>query len=505
MKLTVAILSILVAVPGLAQQKSAKRGIGWDEKSQRVSEAAVSKMLPGISWLYNWGPAPNGTADNLGTTEGMLFVPMCWNGAFNETTIRNYVDTHSGVKYLLGFNEPNFSAQANMTPEAAATLWPKVEKIAADCGLTLVAPALNFTGEKVGGRIWNPYEWLDEFIRQYEVQFGTLPVMDCLALHCYMNWYSSNTWFATEYFYSDLYNVSKTDVYGRYPNIVKYLDAYKAAHGHFPRMMLTEFCSWENDGTITGVDFQIDQMTQKVQKLEQSDLVEGYAWFMANGTASSYPYFSIFTNASAASLSTLGTVYTYMSSFDTDKYYVSGEIIDAKDYVDASTDEQQVRLRPNTESGSTHPLQVEMQCGSWTKYQLSVPTDSEYRFVIRMCSTTDSPLWLYVDGKKGVTPMLASTAGQWADRDFTTTLPAGEHSIMLYNGGTTPFLISSLRFYATASSIAQTTATGVNDKVEVYDMGGIHIATASALSELNLAKGIYIVIMPSGEKKKITY
>ena len=56
-------------------------------------------------------------------------------------------------------------------------------------------------------------------------------------------------------------------------------------------MMLTEFCSWENDGTITGVDFQIDQMTQKLQKLEQSDLVEGYAWFMANadGGASAIP------------------------------------------------------------------------------------------------------------------------------------------------------------------------------------------------------------------------
>ena len=500
------ILSLLMAIPVLAQHKSAKRGIGWDEKTRSVTDAPVDKMLPGVSWMYNWGPAPNGTAANLGTADGMHFAPMCWNGAFNATIIRNYISTHAGVKYLLGFNEPNFSAQANMTPEAAASRWPEVEKIAVDYGLKLVAPALNFTAEKVGGRLWSPYEWLDEFIRQYEVKFGKLPVMDCLALHCYMNWFSANTWFATEYFYADLYDTSKKDVYGRYPNIVKFLDAYKAANGHFPRMMLTEFCSWENDGTITGADFQIDQMTQKIQKLEQSDLIEGYAWFMANGRAADYPYFSIFeTNTANSPLSVLGTVYTYMSSFDTDRFYAPDELVDAKDYVDASTDEQQVRLRPNTESGSSLPLQVEMLQGSWAKYQLSVPAAGEYKFTLRIKSSADSPVWLYVDGKKSATPVLASTDGEWADRDFTTVLSDGSHSIMLYNGGNIPVFVNSFRFQAQSSSIVLPSGAGASGKTEVYSVGGMHIATASSLSELNLDKGIYIVITPSGEKKKIIH
>lgn len=493
------ILSLLVAVPVLAQERSAKRGIGWDEKTQAISESPVSKMAPGVSWIYNWGTKPRNAVANLGPKGDMEFVPMCWNANFDETELRQWLAANPGVRYLLGFNEPNFSAQANMTPAQAAAAWPKLEKIAADFGLKLVAPALNFTNERVGGRTWSPYEWLDEFFRLYPDAR-----VDCLALHCYMNWFSANTWFATEYFYADLYDASKKDVYGRYPNIVKYLDAYRAANGHFPRMMLTEFCSWENDGTVNGVDFQIDQMTQKVQKLEQSDLVEGYAWFMANARAAEYPYFSIFeTNRSDSPLSTLGTVYTYMSSFDTSRFYQPGETVDAKDYVDASTDDQQVRLRPNTENGSARPLQLEMRSGAWAKYQLSVPTDGEYRFTLHLSSSATTPVWLYVDGKKSVTQSLTSTENLWTDRDFTAKLTAGDHSIMIYNAGTEPFLFNSFSFVSTSASISMTPVATDEGPVKVFGVNGTRIATAADLSELNLERGIYIVLTSGGTRKMV--
>lgn len=493
------ILSLLVAVPVLAQERSAKRGIGWDEKTQAISESPVSKMAPGVSWIYNWGTKPRNAVANLGPKGDMEFVPMCWNAGFDETELRQWLTDNPGVRYLLGFNEPNFSAQANMTPAQAAAAWPKLEKIAADFGLKLVAPALNFTNERVGGRTWSPYEWLDEFFRLYPDAR-----VDCLALHCYMNWFSANTWFATEYFYADLYDASKKDVYGRYPNIVKYLDAYRAANGHFPRMMLTEFCSWENDGTVNGVDFQIDQMTQKIQKLEQSDLVEGYAWFMANARAAEYPYFSIFeTNRSDSPLSTLGTVYTYMSSFDTSRFYQSGETVDAKDYVDASTDDQQVRLRPNTENGSARPLQLEMRSGAWAKYQLSVPADGDYRFTLHLSSSATTPVWLYVDGKKSVTQSLTSTENLWTDRDFTAKLTSGDHSIMIYNAGTEPFLLNSFSFVSTSASVSMTPVATDEGPVKVFGVNGTHIATAADLSELSLERGIYIVLTSGGTRKMV--
>lgn len=509
MKLISTILILTAAIPALAQEKSTKRGIGWDEKTQPITNAPVEKMLPGVTWMYNWGPAPKGNASNVGTADGMDFAPMCWNGNFEENTVRTYLQNRKNTKYLLGFNEPNFSAQSNMTPADAAAQWPKVEKIAEDFGLKLVAPALNFTGEQVGGRTWNPYEWLDEFIKQYKAKFGKLPKMDCLALHCYMNWYGSSTWFTTEYFYKDLYEVNKdNNVVGKYPNIVEQLDAYKAANGHFPRMMLTEFCSWEGDkdGFVTTKESQIDQMTQKIQKMELSDVVEGYAWFMGNagGGYNEKPYMSVFqTNSAGSDLSDLGKVYVYMSSFDTSKYYAPGEQIQAKDYIDASTDNQQAKVRPNTESGSSLPLQMEMVRGAWTKYQVNVPADGDYKFTIHMKSTSDAPAWIYLDGKAISKTSVATTAGAWADRDITVALKSGNHDIMLYNAGNDPFSVNAISFTAETSGIAATAANVNEGDIEVLDLKGMMVGKGKSLHEMNLDKGIYILVQPTGENKKI--
>lgn len=49
-----------------AQIKSPKRGIGWDEKTQKLSNAPIDKLLPGVSWIYTWGENPQGVAHNLG-------------------------------------------------------------------------------------------------------------------------------------------------------------------------------------------------------------------------------------------------------------------------------------------------------------------------------------------------------------------------------------------------------------------------------------------------------
>lgn len=138
-----------------AQIKSPKRGIGWDEKTQKLSNAPIDKLLPGVSWIYTWGENPQGVADNLGNEDGIMFIPMAWGRNFNETSIRNYIKEHSSVKYLLGFNEPNFAAQANMTPAEAASLWRVLEGIASEFDLRLVAPALNFSGENLPHTLLN--------------------------------------------------------------------------------------------------------------------------------------------------------------------------------------------------------------------------------------------------------------------------------------------------------------------------------------------------------------
>lgn len=460
------LLAGMLALPLSAQQRSAKRGVCWDEKQQPVSAATMRQLAPGVSWLYNWGIAPVNTATTaVGPDSDVEFVPMCWNGGFNETALRSYLSAHPGVKYLLGFNEPNLSwnvGGCNMTPREAAQAWPRIEKIADDFGLKIVAPALQFSGDVVGGKVYGtPYDWLEEFVTLYPEAR-----MDYLCLHCYMDYAGAVKWFATEYFYKDIYSADNA---ARYPHLVQYL----RSHGELP-MFLTEFCAFGNDLRGNGVtltpEVQIDQMTQKLQYLELSDKVAGYAWFMANGNATQHPYYSLMqTNTPSSTLSEVGRVYVHMSSFDKTRYYAPGEPIQAKDYVDASTDGQQVRLRSNSEASTAQslPLQVELPTSAWTTYQLDLPAEATYVLTLHVKSTADTPLWLYVDGRKRATPTLGSTGGTWTDRTVSLILPKGRHQLMLFNASQSSVWINRLQADLT-DGIATATAHDATAKTVTY-------------------------------------
>ena len=82
-----------------------KRGIA-------ANTAPGAAFYPAVRWWYNWG------LSRTGGNTGIEFVPMIWGSSTVNSTIP------SGSKYLLGFNEPNFKAQSNLTPLAAATAWP---------------------------------------------------------------------------------------------------------------------------------------------------------------------------------------------------------------------------------------------------------------------------------------------------------------------------------------------------------------------------------------------
>ncbi|GAB4086889.1 hypothetical protein GCM10028784_35190 [Myceligenerans cantabricum] len=101
----------------------------------------------GASWYYTWASTTGGTA----RPGGSEFVPMIWGAdAVNDTDLGNA--TREGSQ-LLGFNEPDFAAQANMSPTQALDLWPRLEAT----GLRLGAPAVAHSGDRAGG-------WLDQFM-----------------------------------------------------------------------------------------------------------------------------------------------------------------------------------------------------------------------------------------------------------------------------------------------------------------------------------------------------
>ena len=127
-----------------------------------------------VSWYYNWTVSP----DTCST--GGEFVPMYSNHPNNNPTpdavaaqITKLVN--AGYKYVLGFNEPNKSDQANMTVADAIALWPAMTS---NPNILVGSPATS--GDS------NGQTWFKDFLTQVQAQSMRI---DFIALH----WYGWNS------------------------------------------------------------------------------------------------------------------------------------------------------------------------------------------------------------------------------------------------------------------------------------------------------------------------
>jgi len=138
------------AIADAASPGCGKRGIGsvFAVSSAPVDLAALSAPVPGVSWFYGWSRAPSSQVGTSYVAAGVEWVPMVWGKSdeLSDTNLASRIHVGPGTKYLLGYNEPNFTAQSNLTPAQAAAAWPYLEKRADQLGLKTVAPAVNFCG-----------------------------------------------------------------------------------------------------------------------------------------------------------------------------------------------------------------------------------------------------------------------------------------------------------------------------------------------------------------------
>ena len=107
------IIAAMMLVSASVSAKSYKRGVSENSFSLAVE---MDVLTPGVSWYYNWSNIPNTGVDNqvLEYEGDFEFVPMAWNANYNADAIREFVGKHPECKYILGYNEPNFTAQANI-------------------------------------------------------------------------------------------------------------------------------------------------------------------------------------------------------------------------------------------------------------------------------------------------------------------------------------------------------------------------------------------------------
>jgi hypothetical protein len=118
-----------------------------------------------VNWFYTWGPTyPAGRPS-------AEFVPMIWGAASVRRGTVGVVQSElevTGASELLGFNEPDHPAQADMSVATAIKYWPKLEA----SGLRLGSPA--------------PVQALGDWLREFMDQAASKELrVDFIAMHSY--------------------------------------------------------------------------------------------------------------------------------------------------------------------------------------------------------------------------------------------------------------------------------------------------------------------------------
>jgi len=222
---------------------------------------------------------------------GVEFVPMVWGHAteLTDPDLASKIYVGPSTKHLLGFNEPNFNSQANLTPAQAAAAWPNVEKAADQLGLELVAPAVNFCGG--GCNVTDPFAWVDQFLAAC-----INCRIDYLAFHSYA---CDSNWFINTY-------------------MLQAVKKYYTNGNPKRRIWLTEFACADSAPSGGWTVAQIQSYQNVVVKyLEEEPGIYRYAWFGGrNGRPADANYVTASNSllaADSSQLTALGQTYTTIS------------------------------------------------------------------------------------------------------------------------------------------------------------------------------------------------
>lgn len=211
-----------------------KRGLAYND-AQFANN--FHKPCRRCSWAYNWDWKDNGLSEEI------EFVPMLWNENFapqlqsNVATLRR-----RGLKYILGFNEPDLATQADMSVERAVDSHVRLLNPYSD--VLIGSPAV--TSDEAGSSPGSPksLEWLRLFL-------DLCGQKGCKIDFCAVHWYG---------------HASEAG------NMTSFLDrAHKACPGK--KIWLTEF---QAEGSSEEVNLFLLNVLPVLDKL---DFIQRYAWF----------------------------------------------------------------------------------------------------------------------------------------------------------------------------------------------------------------------------------
>ena len=168
-------LLLLAGALGAAQAQ-ARLLIGVASGTYAHAGDARRLAAVGARWAYDWSPSSPLAGSSV------EYIPMAWGArSVTSANVAAWRMAHRSGKasWMLSFNEPDMAAQANMTPDAAVALWPRLQST----GLRLVSPAVaspSTRSQSHPGRTW-----LDDFMIQARAHGLRV---DAIALHFYGDW-----------------------------------------------------------------------------------------------------------------------------------------------------------------------------------------------------------------------------------------------------------------------------------------------------------------------------
>jgi hypothetical protein len=377
--------------------KNEKRGVSYSFESAPDLEMAL--LSPAVKWFYNWGDGLSKAVDGAAKTNNVTYFPMAWNNV-DEEVLRYYKKNHPECEYLLAYNEPNLTDQANMTPPQAADRWKRLLKIAKELELKIVSPAMNYGTLSGYG---DPVKWLDEFFNQPGVSLADI---SAIAIHCYM----------------------------QNPAAMKgYIERFKK---YGKPIWMTEFCAWE--GIASGAA-QMEYMSEAVTYMELDPAVERYAWFIPRGDEDETvkPYNKLLTQSKPPELTGLGMVYANMGVCDTAVYAAAGRQIEAEHFTNCNLSRsvgvegfsRPVHFRPTTDSSGVLDI-FDFTPEKWVEYQVEVAADKSYNISLRNTASRPTTIDVSIDGVRSQSVSL-NTTSVWTTSVFPVQLSAGKHVIRL--------------------------------------------------------------------------
>ncbi len=387
-KLLLSSVLMVFCIVVYSQSKSYKRGVAYGYHTAQDMQKASAN----ISWWYNWATQPDVSIRSSYNIYNVDFTPMAWN-ASGASGVNSWVERDSTVKYILGFNEPNFKAQANMTPTQAAKAWPALQKTAQKNNLKIVSPAVNYCSTEGsvfenGTYYTNPFKYLDDFFSACD----TCQV-DYIGLH----WYGSGN------------------------SIVNYVNT---ARKYNKPIWVTEFASWDYSNLVQNVEDQIKYLAGTVNFLERDPDVYRYSWFIGRtqGGITASPFIDLY--GANGMLTELGQMYMDIPVYDPEmKFNIPGRI-ECEEYYLMSG----LFCEPTTDvNGFLNIGWTDM--GDWADYKISVEKSGTYTIAMRVSGASSGKIDILIDNELLKTIDTPVTGGWqiWKDVLTDIDLEAGEH------------------------------------------------------------------------------